>query len=225
MDILTEGAKMEMREGFFLSVKDEFVAQLRNNILKRIFDIAFSLCVIVFILSWLFPLLCLLICLESKGSPIFIQDRVGLRGRIFRCIKFRSLKVQEHGMNFKQVKSNDSRITRIGAFLRKSNLDEMPQFLNVFMGDMSIVGPRPHPIKLDIELKNAAEEYSLRYYTKPGITGWAQVNGWRGPTDTEYKIIKRTQYDLWYLQNRSFKLDIKIIFLTVFGSKAWLNAF
>jgi putative colanic acid biosysnthesis UDP-glucose lipid carrier transferase len=225
LDYLTEGAKVELHHGVFLSAKDEYVSHSRTRILKRAFDIVFSSLVIIFILSWLFPLLCLLIMLESKGSPIFFQDRVGFRGKIFRCIKFRSLKVKENGEDVKQVQQNDSRITKVGAFIRKSNLDEMPQFFNVLMGTMSIVGPRPHPVSLDLDFKNTTEDYILRHYTKPGITGWAQVNGWRGPTDTYIKIFKRTQCDLWYLKNRSFGLDLKIVFLTVFSSKVRQNAF
>ncbi len=225
LDYLTEGAKVELHHGVFLSAKDEYFAHIRNRLLKRAFDIGFSMFVIVFILSWLFPLICLLIVLESKGSPIFFQDRVGFRGRVFRCIKFRSLKVKENGQDVKQVKQNDSRVTRVGAIIRKTNLDEMPQFFNVLIGTMSIVGPRPHPVSLDYDFKNTAEDYILRHYTKPGITGWAQVNGWRGPTDTDVKIFKRTQCDLWYLKNRSFSLDLKIVFLTVFSSKVRQNAF
>ena len=135
------------------------------------------------------------------------------------------MSVRENGDVIQQATQNDSRVTRVGAFLRKSNLDEMPQFFNVLMGDMSIVGPRPHAVSHDIQFTNTAEDYILRHYTKPGITGWAQVNGWRGPTDTDGKIQGRTQYDLWYLHNWSFWLDIKIIFLTVFGSKVRENVF
>jgi putative colanic acid biosysnthesis UDP-glucose lipid carrier transferase len=225
LDYLTEGAKVALHHGVFLSAQDEYAVQENNALLKRLFDVVFASFVIVFILSWLFPLVCLIIRLDSKGTPLFIQDRVGLRGRIFRCLKFRSLKVIENGQEVVQVKQNDSRITKVGAFMRKANLDEMPQFFNVLRGDMSIVGPRPHPVSLDEDFKIGDEAYNLRHYTKPGITGWAQVNGWRGPTDTSIKITRRTQCDLWYLKNWSFLLDIKIIFLTVFGSKVRHNAF
>jgi putative colanic acid biosysnthesis UDP-glucose lipid carrier transferase len=225
LDYITEGAKFELHHGVFLSAKDEYFAHLRNWYLKRAFDLVFSSLVIVFILSWLFPIICLLIKWESKGSALFIQDRVGFRGRIFKCFKFRSMKVKENGSVVEQAKRNDARVTRVGAFLRKSNLDEMPQFFNVFLGDMSVVGPRPHAVSHDIEFKNKAEEYILRHYMKPGITGWAQVNGWRGPTDTVKKISGRTQCDLWYIRNKSIKLDLKIIFLTVFGSKVKQNVF
>lgn len=225
--LVTEGGvKLELHNGFpVLSAKEVRVGFIRNRIIKRVFDIVFSSLVIIFILSWLFPLLLLLIRLESKGSPLFIQDRVGFRGSIFGCFKFRTMTVQENGNNIQQATENDCRVTRIGKFLRSSNLDEMPQFFNVLIGDMSVVGPRPHAVTHDIEFSNTAEDYILRHYTKPGITGWAQVNGYRGPTDTELKILGRTQYDLWYLNNWSFVLDLKIIFLTVFGTKVRENVF
>ncbi len=226
-ELVTEGgAKLELHNGFpVLSAKEEKIAFIKNRIIKRTFDIAFSLLVIVLILSWLFPIILILIRLESKGSPLFIQDRVGFRGDIFGCLKFRTMTVQENGDEVLQATENDERFTRIGKFLRVTNLDEMPQFLNVLMGDMSVVCPRPHAVPHDIQFKNTAEDYILRHYSKPGITGWAQVNGFRGPTDTEYKIIGRTKYDLWYLQNWSFLLDFKIIFLTVFGTKVRENVF
>ena len=225
LDYLTEGAKLELHHGVFLSAKDEFFAHLRMRYLKRTFDLIFSSLVIIFILSWLFPLIYLIIKLDSKGSALFIQDRVGFRGRVFRCLKFRSMRVKENGLVVEQAKRNDARVTKVGAFLRKSNLDEMPQFFNVFLGNMSVVGPRPHAVSHDIQFKSTTEDYNLRHYMKPGITGWAQVNGWRGPTDTHNKISGRTQCDLWYIKNRSIRLDIKIIFLTLFGSKVWQNVF
>jgi putative colanic acid biosysnthesis UDP-glucose lipid carrier transferase len=225
LDFLAESTKkIDLHHGVFLSAKDEFYIRIRNRIFKRVFDIAFSSLVIIFILSWLFPLICLLIVLDSKGSPVFAQNRVGFRGKIFRCLKFRTMTVKENE-TVKQAVINDARITRIGNFLRKSNLDEMLQFFNVLMGDMSVVGPRPHPISLDDEFKEATDVYILRGYAKPGITGWAQVNGWRGPTDTFSKIEGRTDCDLWYVQHQSIFLDIKIILLTLFGSKSWENAY
>jgi putative colanic acid biosysnthesis UDP-glucose lipid carrier transferase len=227
MELITEGgAKLELHNGFpILSAKDENIAYIKNRLIKRIFDLIFSSLVIVFILSWLFPLILILIRLESKGTPLFIQDRVGFRGKIFGCLKFRSMRVRENTGKIEQAKRNDRRVTRIGAFLRSTNLDEMPQFFNVFIGTMSVVGPRPHAVPHDLQFKNTADNYILRHYSKPGITGWAQVNGFRGPTDTDGKIIGRTEYDLWYLKNWSFLLDIKIIFLTVFGTKVKQNVF
>jgi putative colanic acid biosysnthesis UDP-glucose lipid carrier transferase len=156
---------------------------------------------------------------------LFLQDRIGLKGKKFSCLKFRTMSVQENGSVVEQAKRDDDRVTKVGAFLRKTNLDEMPQFFNVLMGDMSVVGPRPHAVAHDIEFQNRKEAYVLRQYMKPGITGWAQVNGWRGPTDTYQKISGRTEFDLWYFRNGSILLDIKIVYLTIFGSKAWEEAF
>jgi putative colanic acid biosysnthesis UDP-glucose lipid carrier transferase len=227
LDCLTEGAKFELHHGVFLSAKDVYVAHLRSFAVKRLFDIVFSALVIVGILSWLMPLIAFLIKLESpsKGPVLFFQNRIGFQGKMFRCIKFRTMSVQENGGVVKQAERGDCRVTKVGAFLRRTNLDEMPQFFNVFFGDMSVVGPRPHAVAHDVAFQNAKEEYILRHYMKPGITGWAQVNGWRGPTDTDHKISGRTSFDLWYVQHGSLWLDIKIVFLTVFGSKAWEEAF
>jgi putative colanic acid biosysnthesis UDP-glucose lipid carrier transferase len=225
LDSLTEGTKFELHHGVFLSAKDMYFSQLRSAVVKRLFDITFSLLVIVFVLSWLFPIIALLIKLKSKGSVLFFQDRIGLRGKKFSCIKFCTMSVQENGSIVEQAKRDDERVTKIGAFLRKTNLDEMPQFFNVLMGDMSVVGPRPHAVAHDIEFQSRKEAYVLRQYMKPGITGWAQVNGWRGPTDTYQKISGRTEFDLWYFHNGSIFLDLKIVFLTLFGSKAWKEAF
>jgi putative colanic acid biosysnthesis UDP-glucose lipid carrier transferase len=225
LDCLTEGATFELHHGVFLSAKDVYLAHLRSLVLKRSFDMVFSLFVIVFILSWLVPIIALLIKLESKGSILFLQDRIGYRNKIFKVIKFRTMTVQENGSVVEQAKRNDCRVTKVGAFLRKTNLDEMPQFFNVFFGEMSVVGPRPHAVAHDIEFQNTKEDYILRHYMKPGITGWAQVNGWRGPTDTYQKISGRTDHDLWYIRNGSIKLDIKIVFLTIFGTKVWQDAF
>lgn len=222
---LTEGATFELHHGIFLSAKDVYLSHIRSRILKRTFDFVFALLVIVFVLSWLLPLLALLIKLESRGAVFFVQNRIGYRGKVFGCIKFRTMMVAENGSVVEQAKRNDSRVTRIGAFLRRSNLDEMPQFFNVLRGNMSVVGPRPHAVAHDEAFQVTKEDYILRHYMKPGITGWAQVNGWRGPTDTYQKIAGRTAFDLWYVQNGSIGLDLKIVYLTLFGSKAWKEAF
>jgi putative colanic acid biosysnthesis UDP-glucose lipid carrier transferase len=225
LDSLTEGTKFELHHGVFLSAKDMYFSQLRSAFVKRLFDICFSLCVIFFVLSWLFPIIALLIKFKSKGSVLFLQDRIGLKGKKFSCFKFRTMSVQENGSVVEQAKRDDDRVTKVGAFLRRTNLDEMPQFFNVLMGDMSVVGPRPHAVAHDIEFQSRKEAYVLRQYMKPGITGWAQVNGWRGPTDTYQKISGRTEFDLWYFHHGSIFLDIKIVFLTLFGAKAWNEAF
>ncbi len=226
VELLSRGVKMEIHNGFpILSVKDENIARIRNRVLKRTFDIIFSSLIIIFILSWLYPLLAFLIKRESRGPVLFNQKRIGYRNSEFVCHKFRSMVVhQDHKVV--QAKKDDDRITKIGKIMRKTNLDEMPQFFNVLKGDMSVVGPRPHAVSHDIQFQNELEEYILRHYTKPGITGWAQVNGFRGPTETKEAIEGRTKHDVWYLRNWTFLLDIKIVFLTVFNVfKGEENAF
>lgn len=228
LELLSSGIKMEVHGGFpILSVQDENIARIRNRLIKRLFDILFSLVVILLIFPLLFLILATLIKLESPGPILFIQERVGFRNQTFWCYKFRSMIVTEEGKNdkYQQAVKGDNRITKIGAFMRRTNLDEFPQFFNVLIGNMSVVGPRPHPVKLDINLKKEIEEYILRHYTKPGLTGWAQVNGWRGPTETKEQKEGRSKHDIWYLRNWSFWLDLRIIFMTVFSSKSRENAF
>ncbi len=225
VEMLQNGVKFEIHDGFpLLSVQDERIARIRNRLTKRIFDFFFASFVIMFIMSWLLPLIALLIKFESKGPVFFSQKRRGLKNKKFSCYKFRSMIVNDES-DTKQATIGDSRITKIGAFIRKTNIDEFPQFYNVLVGDMSTVGPRPHPLKLDENLSEEMEEYILRYYTKPGVTGWAQVNGFRGPTGTKIAKEGRTEHDIFYLRNWTFFFDIKIIFLTVFGSKVKDNAF
>lgn len=187
---------------------------------KRLFDIVFSSIMILGILSWLIPIVGLLIKISSSGPIFFIQERWGCNNRKFKAIKFRTMipeskDIDENG-NYLQARKDDPRITKIGKFLRKTNLDEFPQFINVFRGDMSVVGPRPHPSPLNIDSKNKIENYLLRHLVKPGVTGWAQVNGFRGETDNIEKMRKRIEYDLYYIENWSLGLDLRIIFLTIF---------
>lgn len=187
-----------------------------NISLKRLFDIAFSLCVILLLLSWLLPILALLIILESKGNPIFSQRRNGLHNREFICYKLRSMKVNSVA-DTKQATQTDTRITKVGAFLRKTSLDEMPQFFNVLKGDMSIVGPRPHMVKHNQYYSELISDYNYRTNVKPGITGLAQVLGYRGETESDVYLMKiRIRVDNFYIRNWSLWLDIKIIFQTVF---------
>ncbi len=193
------------------------------RISKRLFDILFSSFCILFIFSWLFPILTLIIKLSSKGPVFFVQKRTGINNRIFNCIKFRSMYVNEHS-DSKQATKNDSRITPIGKFMRKSNLDEMPQFFNVFLGQMSVVGPRPHMLNHTKEFSELVRFYLIRHYVRPGITGWAQVNGFRGITDEVWKLEKRVEYDMQYIEGWNFWWDIKIILLTVFNRKIYWNA-
>lgn len=200
-----------------ISLRSEPLDDIANRIRKRVFDIMFSAFVMVFILSWLIPLLALLVKLESRGPVFFIQHRTGRNNQTFRCLKFRSMYVNNDA-NHKQASRNDRRFTRIGRILRKTNLDEMPQFLNVFVGDMSIVGPRPHMLKHTEEYSAIIQKYMIRHFLKPGITGWAQVNGYRGEITEEVHLRKRIEHDIWYMENWSVYLDLRIIFLTVFNT-------
>lgn len=196
---------------------------IENQIKKRVFDLVFSSLVIVAILSWLYPLIALLIKLESRGPVLFKQKRTGVNQREFMCYKFRSMAVNAKADEMQATK-NDARITRIGKFLRKTNLDEFPQFFNVFKGDMSVVGPRPHMLKHTEEYKKLVEFYLVRHYVKPGITGWAQVSGYRGETDELWKMKKRVEYDMEYIEEWSFDWDVEIVWKTVFSRLAFFNA-
>ena len=157
----------------------------------------------------------------SPGPVFFRQDRYGLDGRKIQILKFRSMTVTENGDNVKQATKNDARITRLGAFLRRTSLDELPQFFNVLQGTMSVVGPRPHAVAHNELFRKQVEFYMLRHKMKPGITGWAQVNGWRGETDTIDKIQKRIDFDLDYIRNWSLWMDFKILLATL--TKGFVN--
>jgi putative colanic acid biosynthesis UDP-glucose lipid carrier transferase len=192
---------------------------------KAVFDILFS-ATAIFFLSPVFLLIGILIKQDSPGPVFYCPMRIGKGGKPFKLYKFRTMSQNdaEVGGTLSTVK-DDPRITRIGKILRKYNLDELPQFFNVFLGDMSIVGPRPHRHFLNQQMKEHIEKYMIRHYFRPGITGWAQVNGWRGPTETEEQISQRTAHDLWYIENWSFLLDLKIVWMTLFSRKSRLNAF
>lgn len=208
-----------------ISLRSEPLDDIANRIRKRIFDLVFSSLVCVFLLSWLIPLLALLIRLESKGPVFFVQHRTGRNNRTFRCLKMRSMYVNNDA-NSKQATRNDKRFTRIGRILRKTNLDEMPQFFNVLLGDMSVVGPRPHMLKHTEEYSSIIKQYMVRHFLKPGITGWAQVNGFRGEITEDVHLRKRVEHDIWYMENWSVYLDLRIIFLTVANTlKGEKNAF
>ncbi|MBU8883416.1 exopolysaccharide biosynthesis polyprenyl glycosylphosphotransferase [Kaistella sp. DKR-2] len=189
---------------------------LTNIILKRTFDILFSACVLVLVCTWLFPMIAILIKLDSKGSVLFLQKRYGFHDEVFHCIKFRTMHVNDDSSKA-TTKENDKRITRIGRFLRKTSLDEMPQFINVLKGEMSVVGPRPHMLLVDDFYKLKIGRYSVRSLVKPGVTGLAQVNGLRGDTgNMEIKMKKRILADAFYVKNWSLSLDFVIILKTVF---------
>ncbi len=213
-----------------ITVRHEPLEEMHSRIIKRLFDICFSLLVLILIFSWLFPLLALLIKLDSKGPVLFKQERWGRQNDKIKCLKFRSMythseDIDENG-RYNQAKKGDPRITSIGQFLRKSSLDEFPQFINVLLGSMSVVGPRPHPIPLNIESRDTIDNYLVRHLVKPGITGWAQVNGLRGETPDISLMQTRIEYDIWYIENWDLKLDVKIVAMTIgnmlFGDK---NAF
>lgn len=197
-----------------LTMRNEPLEDSLNRMKKRIMDVVVSFFVIVFLLSWLVPILGLLIWLESPGPIFFKQMRSGRNNKPFKCIKFRSMK-RNKDANSKQATKNDDRLTRIGRFIRKTSLDEFPQFINVFKGEMSLVGPRPHMLKHTDDYSKLLEEYMVRHFAKPGITGWAQVNGYRGETRTLEQMQGRVQYDIWYLENWSLWQDVRIMFLTV----------
>ena len=181
--------------------------------IKRGFDIVFSFLVIVLILSWLMPLIAILIKLESKGPIFFKQGRPGLDENEFFCYKFRSMQVNE--TTEREASKNDPRVTKMGRFMRKTSLDELPQFFNVLLGDMSVVGPRPHLWSQNKSYASKIKKYMVRHYVKPGITGLAQVKGYRGEIETDEDMINRIKFDVFYIENWSIVMDIKIIIQTV----------
>ncbi|MFC3809451.1 undecaprenyl-phosphate glucose phosphotransferase [Lacihabitans lacunae] len=205
-----------------IAVRGEPLQELHWRYLKRFFDITFSIILCIILFSWLFPIIALLIKFDSKGPVFFKQDRWGQNGRKFKCIKFRSMKMESKDVTengkFNQAKENDPRITKLGAFLRKSSIDELPQFINVLLNNMSVVGPRPHAHEHNLRTFNVIDKYMIRHWVKPGITGWAQVNGFRGETKTNDMMQKRVDLDIWYIENWTFWLDIKIVIITVYNA-------
>ena len=187
---------------------------VKNQVAKRIFDILFSLMVIVTILSWLVPMLGIAIKLDSKGPIFFSQKRSGKFNAIFMCLKFRTMKVNSEA-DLKQATKNDNRVTKLGNFLRRTSLDELPQFFNVLEGSMSIIGPRPHMVKHTEHYSSLLKEFMARHYIKPGITGMAQIMGYRGETKELSDMRNRVRLDRFYIENWSFMLDIKIVLRTV----------
>jgi putative colanic acid biosynthesis UDP-glucose lipid carrier transferase len=198
-----------------LSLRSEPLEDVGNRVQKRVLDITVSFLVIVLILSWLIPIIGLLIVLESKGPVFFKQLRTGRNNKNFYCLKFRSMKFNKDS-DLKQATQNDIRFTGIGKFIRKTSIDEFPQFLNVFKGEMSLVGPRPHMLKHTSDYSKIVDEYMTRQFLKPGITGWAQINGNRGEINTAEQIQMRVSRDLWYLENWTLLLDIQIMFSTIY---------
>ncbi len=187
-----------------------------NSFIKRCFDVLFSLLVIALFLSWVTPLLAILIKIDSKGPIFFKQKRNGFNFKEFYCYKFRSMKINKQA-NILQATKNDFRVTKLGKVLRKFSLDELPQFFNVLNGDMSVVGPRPHMLKENEKYKTSIDKFMVRHYVRPGITGLAQIKGFRGEIETDEDIINRIKQDIFYIENWSFILDIKIILVTIFN--------
>lgn len=213
-EIFSKNLKIDYYELFpVLSLQK---TQLHNPTIKGVkrgFDILFSLFVIVFILSWMMPLIAILIKLESKGPIFFKQGRPGLDENEFFCYKFRSMQVNE--TTEREASKNDPRVTKMGRFMRKTSLDELPQFFNVLLGDMSVVGPRPHLWSQNKSYASKIKKYMVRHYVKPGITGLAQVKGYRGEIETDDDMINRIKFDVFYIENWSIVMDIKIIIQTV----------
>lgn len=208
-----------------LSLRTEPLENLDSQIKKRWFDIFFSVIIIFFLLSWLIPLLAILIKVDSKGPVFFTQLRSGKNNKAFLCYKFRSLRVNNDA-NKRQVSKDDDRFTTVGKFLRKTNLDEFPQFINVLRGEMSVVGPRPHMLKHTEEYSQILNHYMIRHFVKPGVTGWAQINGHRGEIKTNKDLRNRIEHDIWYMENWSMWLDLRIILLTIYNTiKGDENAF
>jgi putative colanic acid biosynthesis UDP-glucose lipid carrier transferase len=204
-----------------ITLRDEPLAELQWRLVKRVFDLCMTLFVSIFFLSWITTLIALLIKITSRGPVFFVQERIGLKNEKFRCYKFRSM-ISDSGRkkaNYNPTLVNDPRITVIGRFLRKSNLDELPQFWNILKGEMSIVGPRPHAVTFNQEYIRYFDAIKLRHLVKPGLTGWAQIHGLRGdhadPEENKKRTIKRIEYDIWYIENWRLWLDVRIILQTI----------
>jgi putative colanic acid biosynthesis UDP-glucose lipid carrier transferase len=200
-----------------ISLRNIPLDETANKVIKRLFDIVFSLIIIVGILSWLIPILAIFIKTESKGSVFFKQKRNGLNYKEFYCYKFRSMELNEIA-DLHQVSKNDPRITKVGRFIRKTSIDELPQFFNVLLGDMSVVGPRPHMVSHTEMYARRIDKFMVRHFIKPGITGLAQTKGFRGEVETDKDIIYRVKFDIFYLENWSILLDVKIVFLTIYNA-------
>lgn len=218
-DDMSTGAHITMLGSFpLISLRKEPLEDSYNQLVKRTFDVVFSLFILIALCSWLFPIIAICIKLNSKGPVFFRQERWGKRNRRFTCYKFRSMYTDRCDTDgrgkFRQARKDDDRITPIGRFLRKTNLDELPQFFNVLEGSMSVVGPRPHASMMNKESVETVSKYLVRHQAKPGITGWAQVNGLRGESGMVGLLQARVAHDVWYIENWTFLLDLKIILMT-----------
>lgn len=186
-----------------------------NRFLKRALDIVLSLLFVIFIAPWFFPLVAVFVMIDSKGSPFFIQKRTGRGKKTFQCVKFRTM-VKNEEANRLQVQIDDSRITKVGRFLRENHIDELPQVINVLIGDMSIVGPRPHMLRHNVEFARLSPKYHYRHTAKPGLTGLAQVRGYHGMIEDDVDYLNRLNSDIEYIQNWSLLGDIEIFLKTTF---------
>jgi len=214
--------RISMFENFpIITIRNEPLAEIHWRFIKRSFDILFSLLIIIFFLSWVIPLMAILILIFSRGQVFFVQNRIGMNNKTFKFYKFRTLITNEKVESelYSPVTEGDLRITKIGSILRKTNLDELPQFFNILKGDMSVVGPRPHFIPYNKVYSEIVDEIKLRSRVRPGLTGWAQVHGLRGDSpdadENERRTRKRIEYDIWYIENWSIWLDLQIITLTI----------
>lgn len=202
-----------------LSVKRNPLEERSRFFLKRSFDLMVSIGLFVLVFVWLWPLIALVIKLDSAGPVFYAQVRYGHKNKRILCYKFRSMVKDSRDRDakgrYRPTEEKDERLTRAGRFLRKTSLDELPQFLNILRGEMSIIGPRPHPVPMHQEYKDKIPHYLLRHLVRPGLTGWAQVNGLRGPAVDLAHMKRRVEYDVWYIENWSFGLDLRIFFLTL----------
>ncbi|WP_276165331.1 exopolysaccharide biosynthesis polyprenyl glycosylphosphotransferase [Zobellia alginiliquefaciens] len=216
-EIYSRGMFIELYETIpVLNLRRVPLDTLFARVVKRSFDIVFSAFVMITVLSWLVPLMFVLIKLESPGKLYFKQKRHGLKRRVFWCYKFRSMRPSKNA-NSKMATKGDMRVTRVGQFIRKTSIDELPQFFNVFLGDMSVVGPRPHMEVHTMDYEISVDKYLVRHFVKPGITGLAQIKGYRGEIAEKSDILNRTKLDIFYVEKWSIWLDIRIIFLTVYN--------
>ena len=215
--ILSRSVKFEYYDYIpVISLRNILQDETLNKIFKRVFDLLFSILIIVGILSWLIPILAIVIKWDSKGPLFFVQKRNGLNYVEFDCYKFRSMEFDDqYGLDLSP--ENQFRITKVGKFIRKTSIDELPQFFNVLLGEMSVVGPRPHPIGDNDRYALMADKFMVRHFVKPGITGLAQTKGFRGEVETDEDIINRVKYDIFYMENWSILLDIKIILNTIYN--------
>lgn len=216
--ILSRNAKFEYYDYIpVISLRNILQDETMNKVIKRVFDLVFSSIIIVGLLSWLTPIMAIIIKWESKGPVFFVQKRNGLNYKEFNCYKFRSMELNDKA-DLDLASKNDVRITKVGKFIRKTSIDELPQFFNVLLGDMSVVGPRPHMVSVANLYALKVDKFMARHFVKPGITGLAQTKGFRGEVETDEDIINRVKYDIFYMENWSILLDIKIIFNTIYNT-------